>query len=225
MPPGQPGRPPLPGTQAGGFAPSPVTPVATCAPVDLLRLVNKDVALPAEYVPPELVSLQPIDASPNAVIALKLRHEADDAMHRMLEQARASGLSIVAQSAYRSYPDQQRVYTEEVKNFGQTQADRESARPGHSEHQLGLAVDFSSKRLDYDLNDAFAATAEGSWLAQNAAQYGFVQSYPQEKEAITGYTYEPWHYRYIGAAPAQAVAQSGLTLNEWLTSRQLGCQP
>lgn len=219
-----PGRRNRPGTPAGGFAANPPTPAATCVPADLLRLVDKDFALPPDYAPPDLMNLQPIDASPGAASMLKLRREAEEAMHRMLDQARSSNLSIVAQSTYRSYQDQAKVYQDEVQNYGQAQADRESARPGHSEHQLGLAVDFSSKRLNYDLNDSFAATPEGKWLQQNAAQYGFVLSYPEGEEQVTGYMYEPWHYRYIGAESAQAATKSGQTLTEWLSSRQLGCQ-
>lgn len=218
-------RPPATPESAGAFAPAPPTPEPTCAPEDMLRLVTKEIALPAEYMPADLVTVQPLDASPSAAIPLKLRREADESLHRMLEQARTGGLSIIVQSAFRGYQDQQQVYQEEVKTFGQAQADRESARAGHSEHQLGVAVDFSSKRLNYDLNDSFAATAEGKWLAQNAAQYGFVLSYPDGKEAITGYMYEPWHYRYIGSGPAQAVRESGITLNEWLLPRQVGCRP
>lgn len=214
---------PRPSAPGGAFVPGTPAPSATCAPDSLLRLVDKEVALPSDYVPSELVNVDPIDASPGAAMMLKLRRDAADAMHQMLVQARLSGLSIVAQSAYRSYDDQSRVYQAEVQAYGQAQADRESARPGHSEHQLGVAVDFSSKRLNYDLNDSFAATAEGKWLQQNAAQYGFVLSYPQGKEEITEYTYEPWHFRYVGPGAAQALAQSGLTLREWLAQRQVGC--
>ena len=188
-----------------------------------MRQVSKDAALPADYVPPDLVMLQPIDASPNLTGTLMLRREAEQAIHRLLGQARANNLSIVVQSSYRGYQDQAKVYQSEVQNFGQAQADRESARPGHSEHQLGLAVDFSSKRLNYDLNDSFAATPEGKWLQHNATQVGFVQSYPEGQEPVTGYMYEPWHYRYIGVEAAQGFAKSGQTLTEWLSGRQLGC--
>jgi LAS superfamily LD-carboxypeptidase LdcB len=201
------------------------TVAATCAPADLLRLVDKQAALPPEYEPPDLVQLQPIDASPNVAEMLRLRHEAEDALHKLLDAGRNARLFLLAQSTYRSYGDQERVYQSEVEHFGQGQADRESARPGHSEHQLGTAIDFTTRALGYDLVEAFAGTPEGKWLQQNAAQYGFVLSYPQEKEADTGYMYEPWHYRYIGVQAAQAEAQSGLTLNKWLEQRQVGCQP
>jgi len=220
--------PPPPGaaTATGpGFAPRPLTPVATCAPADLLRLVDKNSALPADYAPPDLMTLQPTDASPNVAQTLKLRREAEENLHRMLDQARAANLFIVAQSTYRSYTDQGRVYQVEVAQVGAAQAERESARPGHSEHQLGTAVDFTTKRLAYDLQDSFGAAAEGRWLQANAPQYGFVLSYPQDKEAETGYMYEPWHWRYIGVAAAQRYVPSGMALNRWLETRQMGCQP
>ncbi|HLZ72562.1 MAG TPA: M15 family metallopeptidase [Dehalococcoidia bacterium] len=219
------GGSPRPGATpgVGGFAPVSPTPQATCAPSDLLRLVDKDHALPDDYLPPDLVNVEPKDASPGSPTVVQLRKEADGALHSMLEAARAQNIFFLAQSAYRSYQYQSQVYQQEVNSVGQAQADRESARPGHSEHQLGLAIDFTTRGLDFDLNQSFAATPEGRWLAQHAAEFGFVLSYPEGKEAQTGYEYEPWHYRYIGTGAAQQFVQSGQTLNQWLTSRQLGC--
>jgi D-alanyl-D-alanine carboxypeptidase len=189
----------------------------------LLRLVDKDLSLPPEYVPPDLVQVQTLDASPNTAGVLRLRKEASDNLHSMLDEARRQNVFLLAQSTYRSYEDQARVYQDEVRTVGQAQADRESARPGHSEHQLGLAEDFTSRRINFDLNDTFAATAEGRWLAQNAATYGWVLSYPEGKEDVTGYEYEPWHFRYVGVETAKAVVQSGLTLTEWLRAHQAPC--
>ncbi|HLG71614.1 MAG TPA: M15 family metallopeptidase [Chloroflexota bacterium] len=209
--------------RAGFVAASPMA-VATCPPDSLLRLVDKDIELPPDYVPPDLVQIAAIDASPDAPEVLKLRKEANDSLHQMLDAARGQGVFLLVQSSYRSYDDQAKVYSDEVRTVGQAQADRESARPGHSEHQLGLAVDFTTRRLNFDLDVAFATTAEGRWLAQNAAQYGWVLSYPDGKEDITGYEYEPWHYRYVGVAVAQAIVQSGQTATEWLRARQAGCQ-
>ena len=216
---------PRPGNMpsSGSFAPTSPTPQATCAPSDLLRLVDKDHALPDDYTPPDLVTLDPRDSSPGSATVVQLRKEAADALHSMLDAARAQNIFFLAQSAYRSYEYQNQVYAAEVRSVGQAQADRESAKPGHSEHQLGLAVDFTTRTLNFDLNQSFAATPEGRWLAQHAAEFGFVLSYPEGKEEQTGYEYEPWHYRYIGVAAAQQFVQSGQTLNQWLASRQLGC--
>jgi D-alanyl-D-alanine carboxypeptidase len=208
---------------AAGVALGSPTPAPACAPSDILFLVDKDHALPPDYAPPDLVTVRAPDASPGAPTTVQLRKVAADAMTQMLTDARAQSINLLAQSGYRSYEYQAQVYGNEVQTFGQTQADRESARPGHSEHQLGLAMDFTTRALGYDLNNSFAATPEGRWLAQNAARYGFVLSYPQDKEAITGYTYEPWHYRYIGVDAAQKFLASGLALNQWLGQHQQPC--
>jgi LAS superfamily LD-carboxypeptidase LdcB len=211
------------GSPNANFAPASPTPQATCAPSDLLRLVDKDHALPDDYVPPDLVTLDPKDSSPGSATVVQMRKEAADALHAMLEAARSQNIFFLAQSAYRSYEYQNQVYAAEVRSVGQAQADRESARPGHSEHQLGLAVDFTTRALNFDLNQSFAATPEGRWLTQHAAEFGFVLSYPEGKEDQTGYEYEPWHYRYIGVSAAQQFVQSGQTLNQWLAARQVGC--
>lgn len=208
---------------AGNIAPASPTAQATCAPADLLRLVDKDHALPDDYVPPDLATLDPRDSSPGSATIVQMRKQGADALHTMLDAARTQNIFFLAQSAYRSYEYQNQVYAAEVQSVGQTQADRESARPGHSEHQLGLAVDFTTRALNFDLNQSFAATPEGRWLAQHAAEFGFVLSYPEGKEDQTGYEYEPWHYRYIGQNAAQQFVQSGQTLNQWLATRQLGC--
>lgn len=215
------------GSSRGGspFSATPPTPAPTCGPTDVLLLVDKNHALPPDYVPPDLVTVKTLDASPAAPSTVQLRKEAADALSKMLADARSQGIYLLAQSGYRSYDYQAKVYNAEVQNYGQSQADRESAHPGHSEHQTGLAMDFTTKALGYDLNESFAATPEGKWLAQSAVKYGFVLSYPQGQEGITGYLYEPWHYRYIGVAAAQKFAASGLALNKWLETRQVGCQP
>ena len=99
------------------------------------------------------------------------------------------------------------------------QALRQSARPGHSEHQMGTTMDITSPSVGNDLVSAFGDTPEGKWLAANAHTFGFVMSYPPGKEATTGYIYEPWHFRYVGKAEAAAVRASGLTLHEYLLKR------
>jgi D-alanyl-D-alanine carboxypeptidase len=91
-----------------------------------------------------------------------------------------------------------------------------SARPGHSEHQLGTTADISNADVGYRLTEEFGETPAGRWLAENAWRYGFVLSYPEGAEAVTGYKYEPWHFRWVGEAAAAAVRDSGLTLHEWL---------
>jgi D-alanyl-D-alanine carboxypeptidase len=140
-------------------------------------------------------------------------------LKRMLAAMEEAGLQPVISSAYRSYAEQEATYAYWVHTLGQREADRVSARPGHSEHQLGTAIDFASAENGYELDESFANTREGRWLLANASRYGFVLSYPAGKEAVTGYAYEPWHYRYVGVAAAQEIARSGLTPLEYYRSR------
>ena len=110
---------------------------------------------------------------------------------QMVSAARADGVTLLFSSSYRSYEYQEAVYEREVKTYGQQAADRESARPGTSQHQLGTAIDFGS------ITDAFAGTRAGRWLAAHAREFGFSLSFPKGYEEVTGYRYESWHYRYI----------------------------
>ena len=112
----------------------------------------------------------------------------------MAKAAKADGVTLVSSSGYRSYEYQRRVYAREVRMYGQETADRESARAGTSQHQLGTVIDFGS------ITDAFAETRAGKWLAAHAEEYGFSLSYPRDDEALTGYRYESWHYRFITVA-------------------------
>jgi len=120
------------------------------------------------------------------------------------------------QSSYRSYPVQVEVYDGWVSSLGKAQADRQSARPGYSEHQTGLAVDISTVPLNCSLAACFGTTAQGEWLAANAWRFGYLLRYPADKTAITGYEYEPWHFRYIGIALATELHKEGVeTLEEF----------
>lgn len=196
------------------------TPSPTPTPPQLC-LVTREKGVPPTYEPRDLVAL-PADLSIGGTV--ELRQEAAQALVPLLTAAQQEGQRIVAVSGYRSYTYQQTVLTQEIKNYGEAQARRQVAEPGHSEHQLGVAVDVTSARLP-DLEDAFGAAPEGRWLAANAARFGFVISYPAGKEAITGYVYEPWHIRYVGVPLAQEVVASGLTLTEFLSTRGMGGCP
>ena len=160
---------------------------------DFFLLVDKAHALPPDYVPPDLVS--PADYSLSVSRRdVTLRKAIMDAAVQMSRAATADGVTLLFSSGYRSYEDQQSVYRREVETYGQAAADRESAHPGYSQHQLGTAVDFGS------ITDAFAATRAGKWLALHAEEYGFSLSYPDGFESVTGYRHESWHYRYITRA-------------------------
>lgn len=154
-------------------------------------LVDKKYSLDAAYEPEDLLVLKSGAYFVNRS-GLRLRKAAAAALENMAYGAKKDGVTLVVSSCYRSYDYQQQVYERNVKQMGQAAADRESARPGHSQHQLGLAVDFGS------IDDSFAATTQGRWLDNNAWRYGWSLSYPQGYEAITGYRWESWHYRYVG---------------------------
>ena len=134
----------------------------------------------------------------------------------LLEAAAAEGHRLAVVSGYRSYETQRDAFQYHVETYGLEEALRVSARPGHSEHQLGTTVDFSSAAVGHELVQAFGATPEGRWLAERAHEFGFVMSYPPGLESVTGYVYEPWHFRWVGREMATAVRASGLTLGEFL---------
>lgn len=186
---------------------------------DLLVLVNKEQGLPADYVAGDLVDLGDLPATRSG---LKVRREVLGALRRMLDGAKKEGLEVMVLSAFRSYQEQAAIYSGYVRSMGEARASRISAQPGKSQHQLGTTVDFTSSRVGYDLVEAFGDTPEGRWLWDNAHAYGFVMSYPGGKEHITGYAYEPWHYRYVGVEAATRVRNLGITLEEFLSARAAG---
>lgn len=159
-------------------------------PAELFLLVDKHHSLAADYVPPDLVPLKEYRLRttwPN----LSLRKAIIPAVLQMVRAARADGVTIVFSSTYRSYDYQRGVYEREVKMYGRETADRESAFPGLSQHQLGTAIDFGT------ISDGYEKTPEGKWVTAHAGEYGFTLSYPQGYEQVTGYRYESWHYRYV----------------------------
>ena len=154
-------------------------------------LVNKTHPVPRDYAP----GLQPV--AYNAFLELQ-------------SAAAQAGYDMPLLSGYRSYDLQTSLYNNYVATYGQAEADTFSARPGTSEHQTGLAMDVGW------IDDAFANTPAGIWLAENCYKYGFIIRYQKNKESITGYKYEPWHIRYLGKDIAKDVYESGLCLEEYL---------
>ena len=139
----------------------------------------------------------------------------------MAAAARRAGARLVVQSAYRSYRTQRATFDYWVRVHGYATALKESARAGHSEHQLGTTLDFRAYggSAPWNYTD-WATTKAGAWLKANAWKYGFIMTYPKGKTAVTCYQYEPWHYRYVGKSRAAAVRASGLTLREYLWREQ-----
>ena len=115
-------------------------------------------------------------------------------------------------STYRTFEYQNNLYNGYVENFGIYYADHCSARPGHSEHQTGLAVDVEGSNKDYD---NFEKSIEFKWMQNNAHKYGFILRYPKGKTHITGFKYEPWHYRYVGKMVAEIIYKENITLEEY----------
>ena len=169
-------------------------------------VVNKRRPLtPQDYAPTDLVSVGG---------GQQLRTEAAAAFSRLAADARRAPLSISPLSGYRSYSTQVRVYNNEVATYGQAVADTQSARPGTSEHQTGLGIDVGGGGCG--IEDCFANTAEGKWVATHGYKYGFLIRYPEGKQSVTGYRYEPWHLRYVGSELATEMQKKGvLTLEEF----------
>ena len=159
--------------------------------VDGVLVVNKTYALPVDYNPGRLTD------------------ECADAFAKMQAAAGADNIILYEASGFRSYETQEGLYDNYAARDGQDAADRYSARPGHSEHQTGLAIDLN------DVSDTFGETPEGQWVAAHGAEYGFILRYPAGKEDETGYMYEPWHIRYVGEKTAQEITDSGLCLEEY----------
>ena len=143
-----------------------------------------------------------------------------DDLRAMTAAAAAAGAPLAVQSAFRSYDTQKATFNYWVDVGGYDQALLTSARPGHSEHQLGTAIDFTSAtdRSAPWTSPDWAVTPAGRWLKANAWQYGFVMSYPPDGFAATCYAYEPWHYRFVGRSIAGAIHASGLSPRHWLWS-------
>ena len=141
-----------------------------------------------------------------------MRPEAANSLTELLETAENAGVPMQVLSSYRSYQTQVNTYNNYVNQYGRAEADTFSARPGHSEHQTGLAADLGNGTCN--LETCFGNTAAGKWLAAHAHEYGFIVRYEEGKDSVTGYQYEPWHIRYVGDA-ASSIVNSGKTMDEY----------
>ena len=172
-------------------------------------IVNKYYKLEEDFEPNNLT---PIDSKYARNDSQLLQKEATEAFNQMCSDAKLENISLYSGSAYRSYEYQNTIYNDYIKKDGLTAAETYSARPGYSEHQLGLAVDIMNGNWSYVSKD----NIEYSWLIANSYKYGFILRYPENKEYITGYMFEPWHYRYLGKELATKVYNSGLTYDEYV---------
>ncbi|MGE3857345.1 MAG: D-alanyl-D-alanine carboxypeptidase family protein [Dehalococcoidia bacterium] len=187
----------------------------------LLKVVDKQRGLPQDYRPTDLQAIDARWATPGFAAA-SMRADAASAIVQLLSAAEAQGVELRIRSSFRSYGEQARTFQFWIDQLGEAQARRESAPPGHSEHQLGTTADVISRSVGWELISEFGATAEGKWLAAHMADYGFALSYPPDGEAVTGYIYEPWHVRYVGKACAAEWRASGQVLVKFLEQLPAG---
>ena len=173
-----------------------------------ILLVNESHRLPADYVPEGLVNLytqrHSFRMASSEIYLTRQTYEAMEKMFHAAEEADMNGYIVT--SGYRSYQRQQEVYAQSEPGKAQ--------QPGASEHQTGLAFD-----VTVETNDGFESTPQYAWLAQHAHEYGFIQRYPANKADVTGISYEPWHYRYVGVDAATRMHASGQTLEEFLAGK------
>ncbi|NLM63335.1 MAG: M15 family metallopeptidase [Mollicutes bacterium] len=177
-------------------------------PDDILVLVNKNNRLPSNFIPSDLVPIDPKYANEGKLV----REEVKIWFEKLSNDAKNLGYKIIAISAFRDFNYQEQLYNYYAETKGQKEADLISARPGHSEHQTGLAVDVEGSNNNYN---EFDKSIEFEWMKNNAHKYGFILRYPKNKEKITGFKYEPWHYRYVGKEAANIIYHKNLTLEEY----------
>jgi D-alanyl-D-alanine carboxypeptidase len=182
---------------------------------ELRVLVDRSHALPPGYVPEDLVPLRDRGVPTLGGRHLLLREEAAEQLGRLVGGAAADGEELVVASAYRSYADQEDSHARLASIYGRA-ANAMSATPGHSQHQLGTAVDFTNAEAGYEVWLPFGETSAYVWLLRHAGEYGFVLAYPNGSGAETGYEWEPWHFRYVGPQNAALVAEGGAGLQGFL---------
>ncbi|MCL1989797.1 MAG: M15 family metallopeptidase [Defluviitaleaceae bacterium] len=180
-----------------------------------LALVNRCYRVSNEFKPADLsvVNVKSINMHWGPHL---LRETAARAAEDLFQAAEKDGMVLIATSAYRTHEHQTIFYENNVARLGVEEARRVSAVPGHSEHQLGLALDVSTDALEGNLVEAFAQTPEGKWIREQAHHFGFMISYPQHREVDTGFIYEPWHLRFVGVAVATELFETGQVLEEFL---------
>lgn len=184
-------------------------------PSSIWVIVNKQRALPSGYVPVDLIipnirlRLDPSEEQMN------IRRGLEGDLKLMFDTARKDGVELVFGSGYRSETTQKTFYGNYVAQSGQKDADTFSARPGHSEHQTGLAFDLTTPDGSCHLQACYGDTPGGQWVQKHAHKYGFIIRYPNGKESATGYQYEPWHLRYVGVDLATELYKSGQSLEEY----------
>ena len=190
---------------------------------DITLLVNKSHALPEGYIPADLEVMEQYaciageDYSCQDVAYMELRSEALNAYYQWCQAAQEQGIQIRAIDAYRSYDYQAGLWNYNAGLYGTEYADQYYARPGQSEHNSGLAVDITFNGYNFneiELYDGY------EWILSSAHEYGFILRYPEEKQDITRYGYESWHFRYVGKDAAKIIYENNWTLEEYHGSQK-----
>lgn len=184
-------------------------------PDSLTALINKQYKLPDNYKPEDLVYPDVPFIFSEKIEKRMLRETAARALEELFAAAKQDGVNLAGVSAYRSQSTQTVLFNNYVKRDGEAKARTYSAVPGHSEHQTGLAIDISGSDGKCAAESCFAGTPEAEWLAKHVQEYGFIVRFPEGKESITGYKYEPWHIRYVGKEIAEEVMGKNITLEEY----------
>jgi len=172
-------------------------------------MVNKTHKLLMDFVPADLVKI----SEKHGDSTLMIKREVYKAYIKMYDDAKNDGVNLWITSAYRTYQYQKQLYDTAVKKNGIATANKDTAKPGFSEHQTGLAIDIVIAR-GYKF-EGFEKTKQFKWLSSLAHEYGFILRYPKDKEAITSYMYEPWHYRYVGIETAKKIKELNITYEEY----------
>lgn len=176
-----------------------------------LMLVNKENPLGLKYEPKNLTKVN-IDFLSNSTDEEQyMDKEAAMSIEELFKTAKSEGINLIGTSAYRSYKTQVKIMNKNIKEKGLDYANNYVALPGKSEHQTGLAIDVTNEARCFD-----KTSLEAQWLANNAYRFGFILRYPEGKENITGYNYEPWHVRYVGKEAAKEIYDKNITLEEYL---------
>lgn len=184
-------------------------------PDSYTMIVNRDYPMPKEYVPSDLVVPEVEFSFYGTYEKSYMRKAVADAIEKMFDGAKSEGYVLKVVSAYRSYERQEAIYNNNIRKKGKESTDAVSATPGCSEHQTGLCADVSSDSVGCTIEQDFGDSPEGKWLAQNSYKYGFIIRYPEGKSDITGYSYEPWHIRYVGNNLAKYLYDKNITLEEY----------
>ena len=176
-------------------------------------LLNKNSnPLDSTFVPSDLVDPENVTSTTGV---FEVRQEVATQLQSMVQAAGNDGITLLVSLGYSSYEEQDQMYTTQVSLLKEAKASLACPKAGYSEHQLGLAVDFTDSTESNNQSSSFKDTDAYVWLVEHAHEYGFILRYPEDKESVTGYSYEPWHFRYVGVEDATAMHEQNLTMEEY----------